>query len=45
MTGAGIVMLVNGLAGAYLAENDRLATLPLAIQFMSTMAATFPAAL
>ena len=45
MTGAGIVMLVTGLAGAYLAEDDRLATLPLAIQFVSTMAATFPAAL
>ena len=45
MTGAGIVMLVTGLAGAYLAEDDRLATLPLAIQFVATMAATFPAAL
>lgn len=45
MTGAGIVMLVTALAGAYLATDDRLATLPLAIQFVSTMAATFPAAL
>ena len=45
MTGAGIVMLVTGLAGAYLAEDDRLATLPLAIQFVATMSATFPAAL
>lgn len=45
MTGAGIVMLVTGLAGAYLAEDDRLATLPLAIQFVATMVATFPAAL
>ncbi len=45
MTGAGIVMLVTALAGAYLAEDDRLATLPLAVQFISTMAATFPAAL
>lgn len=45
MTGAGIVMLVTGLAGAYLAVDDRLATLPLAMQFVATMAATFPAAL
>ena len=45
MTGAGIVILVTGLAGAYLAEDDRLATLPLAIQFVATMTATFPAAL
>lgn len=45
MTGAGIVMLVTGLAGAYLAEDDRLATLPLAIQFVFTMMAAFPAAL
>lgn len=45
MTGAGIVMLVTGLAGAYLAADDRLATLPLAIQFVATMIATFPAAL
>lgn len=45
MTGAGIVMLVTGLAGAYLATDDRLATLPLAIQFVATMLATFPAAL
>jgi predicted MFS family arabinose efflux permease len=45
MTGAGIVMLITGLAGAYLADDDRLATLPLAIQFLFTMAAAFPAAL
>lgn len=45
MTGAGIVMLVTGLAGAYLAADDRLATLPLAVQFVATMTATFPAAL
>lgn len=45
MTGASIVMLVTALAGAYLAEDDRLATLPLAMQFVATMAATFPAAL
>lgn len=45
MTGAGIVMLVTGLAGAYLAADERLATLPLAMQFVATMVATFPAAL
>lgn len=45
MTGAGIVMLVTGLAGAYLASDARLATLPLAIQFVATMVATFPASL
>ncbi len=45
MTGAGIVMLVTGLAGAYLADDDRLATLPLAMQFIFTMIAAFPAAL
>lgn len=45
MTGAGIVMLVTALAGDYLATDPRLATLPLAIQFVATMLATFPAAL
>ena len=45
MSGAGIVMLVTGLAGAYLAPDARLATLPLAIQFVATMLTTFPAAL
>lgn len=45
MTGASIVMLVTALAGAYLAPDVRLATLPLAIQFVGTMCATFPAAL
>ena len=45
MTGASIVMLVTALAGAYLAPDVRLATLPLAIQFFATMCATFPAAL
>lgn len=45
MTGAGIVMLVTGLAGTYLASDARLATLPLAIQFVATMIATFPSAL
>jgi len=45
MTGAGIVMLVTGLAGLYLAADERLATLPLATQFIATMVATFPAAL
>jgi predicted MFS family arabinose efflux permease len=45
MTGASIVMLVTALAGAYLAPDARLATLPLAIQFVFTMIAAFPAAL
>lgn len=45
MSGAGIVMLVTGLAGAYLASDARLATLPLAMQFVATMLAAFPAAL
>lgn len=45
MSGASIVMLVTGLAGAYLASDARLATLPLAMQFVATMLAAFPAAL
>ncbi|NKB43609.1 MAG: MFS transporter [Alphaproteobacteria bacterium] len=45
MTGASIVMLVTALAGAYLAPDPRLATLPLAVQFVATMLTTFPAAL
>lgn len=45
MTGASIVMLVTALAGAYLAPDPRLATLPLAMQFVATMLTTFPAAL
>ena len=45
MTGASIVMLVTALAGVYLAPDPRLATLPLAVQFVATMLTTFPAAL
>lgn len=45
MTGASIVMLVTALAGAHIAPDPRLATLPLALQFVATMLTTFPAAL
>ena len=45
MTGVSMVTLTVGLAGTYLAADPKLATLPLAVQFLATMTATFPAAM
>jgi MFS family permease len=45
MTGNAVVMTVSALAGYMLAEDKSLATLPLALQFTATMAATIPASL
>ncbi len=45
MTGNALVITVAALAGHMLAEDKSLATLPLAIQFLGTMAATIPASL
>ena len=43
MTGNAVVMTVSALAGYMLVEDKSLATLPLALQFTGTMAATIPA--
>lgn len=45
MTGVSMVTLTTGLAGTYLAVDPKLATLPLAAQFVATMLTTFPAAM
>jgi len=45
MTGVSVVMLTTGLAGSYLAADPKMATVPLALQFLVTMCATFPAAM
>ena len=45
MTGVSMVTLTTGLAGTYLAADPKLATMPLAVQFLATMLATFPAAM
>jgi predicted MFS family arabinose efflux permease len=45
MTGVSIVTLSTGLAGTYLSASPTLATAPLAVQFLATMLATFPAAM
>ncbi len=45
MTGASLVITVTALAGNVLAEAKSLATLPLALQFLVTMATTIPASL
>tara|TARA_Y100000588_G_scaffold195787_1_gene209941 strand:- start:121 stop:381 length:261 start_codon:yes stop_codon:yes gene_type:complete len=44
-TGATLVMTVTALTGASLTVDAALATLPLALQFVGTMAATVPASL
>jgi len=44
MSGNAIIMTVSALTGVMLAQDDSLATLPLALQFTATMAGTFPAA-
>ncbi|GAB6053317.1 MFS transporter [Magnetospira thiophila] len=43
MTGASLVVTVSALAGKLLAPTPDLATLPFALQFVGTMAATIPA--
>ena len=45
MTGSTLIMTVSALAGQMLANDDRLATVPLALQFAMTMVATIPASL
>lgn len=45
MSGNAVVMTVSALAGYMLAVDKSLATLPLALQFTATMAATIPASL
>jgi predicted MFS family arabinose efflux permease len=45
MTGVSMVTLTTGLAGTYLSADPKLATLPLAAQFVATMLTTFPAAM
>jgi len=45
MTGNTIVITITAIVGATLAEDKTLATLPLALQFVATMATTFPASL
>lgn len=45
MTGTSIVLTVSGLAGLIIAPDKTLATLPVAIQFISTTCATIPASL
>lgn len=44
-SGAAMVITVTALTGTFLAERPALATLPLALQFVGTTAATVPAAL
>lgn len=45
MSGTSLVLTVTALAGASLTPNPILATLPLSLQFIATMAATIPASL
>ncbi|MGE4219712.1 MAG: MFS transporter [Alphaproteobacteria bacterium] len=45
MTGAVVVMTVSALTGQMLAEDKALATLPFALQWIASMAATMPASL
>jgi len=45
MSGTSLVMTVTALAGLMLADDKSLATLPLAVQFLGTMAMTFPASM
>lgn len=45
MTGAVVVMTVSALTGQMLAEDKALATLPFALQWIASMAATVPASL
>lgn len=45
MSGTSLVMTVTALAGSQLAAVKSLATLPLSVQFVATMAATIPASL
>ncbi len=45
MTGTALVITITALAGNALAEAKSLATLPLALQFLVTMATTIPASL
>ena len=44
-TGSTLVMTVTALTGASLTDDAAMATLPLALQFVGTMAATIPASL
>ena len=44
-SGSAMVVTVTALTGTYLADNPALVTLPLALQFAGTTAATVPAAL
>ncbi len=44
-SGSAMVVTVTALTGTYLADNPALVTLPLALQFVGTTAATVPAAL
>ena len=43
MTGTTMVITASALAGKFLATDQRLATLPVAMQFVLTMASTVPA--
>jgi predicted MFS family arabinose efflux permease len=45
MTGATMVAVVSALAGNILAADKSLATLPVSLMFVGTMAATFPASM
>lgn len=45
MTGTSLVMTVSALVGHALADDKSLSTLPLALQFLSTMLATIPASM
>src|SRR3546814_148164 len=45
MTGSALVMTVSALTGQMLADDKSLATLPFALQWVLTMAATIPASL
>ena len=45
LTGTTLVMTVTALTGASLTDDAALATFPLALQFVGTMAATIPASL
>ncbi len=45
MTGSTLVLTVTALTGASLTDDAAMATLPLALQFVGTMAATIPASL
>ena len=45
LTGSTLVMTVTALTGASLTDDAAMATLPLALQFVGTMAATIPASL